>query len=151
MSDNSMGSIIFQYFPYLSKKYEFEIIEEKKFHNFGNWLVVLKSNSGCRIRILYDRGEIQLSFGPNWFPSSWESGPWFSSNFILFYLDESSENLSNSYKDLEDQLAKISDLLERKINKICRLFESENFKKNRIELEIMQKKYEQNIWDSLIQ
>jgi hypothetical protein len=128
----SETSIIKEHFSYLLDR--FEIISETNFESFGNWVVVLVSKK-CRVRIMYDRGEVSLAVGPLWSPMGWQAGPWYDLSVIWRYLSLNDQLLETELGlPADKQLQNLSISFRKEFERICSLFTEENFKQIEDEL-----------------
>ena len=128
--------LVRQYFPYLFEVYQFSVATFIRFPDFGNWAMVLLSES-CRILFHEDRGELAMAFGPlgshiTWDRkprTTWNSGPWYDVGFVLAYLDLDKSLLTKHYPpgELNEQMKNISEKVYPHIQEICELFQEDRF------------------------
>lgn len=118
-------------FPFLLDEYGFKVSDEKVFESFGNWAIVLTSDKYCRIRLTQDRGEVSISFGPDWPDPGWEAGPWYDISVVLTALNETNVTLPSFRSSIKIQLETISNIIKPIIPKISTLFKSKNYEKNK--------------------
>ncbi len=149
MQSEVSGSI-WRWFYWLVEGHGFTRVAELHFESFGNWVVVLQSDECGRIRIMQDRGEVDVACGPIWSPATWDVGPWYSLNTIVRYLSNGEEQLNPVAGEMEEQLEYLAEVLRANLRVICRLFSDDVFLDKKTELDALQQAIEDEIWTRIL-
>lgn len=137
-----------KYFAYLFDDYDFDVISDTHFQNFGNWVVVLRSND-CRIRFFQDRGEVSVAVGPLWSSPGWQAGPWFDLTVITAFLTQGKSTVEYESGKTGRQLKRLANILRPYCDEICELFQEKVFQQKRVELELLRDQLDEQFWGQL--
>jgi hypothetical protein len=137
-------------FQYLFDEHSFVLGSERHFESFGNWAVVLQSDTCGRIRIMQDRGEVFLALGPQWSPLSWDAGPWYSLDVVVQYLSGGLDRFESTLGRTDEQLGRLAERLRPYIDAACKLFQGDTFEASTGELDALRQKIEDETWQSLL-
>ena len=138
-----------RYFDYLFKEYGFSVISETDFDSFGNWVIVLQSDSS-RIRFFQDRGEVSLAVGPLWSPPSWQAGPWYDLSVITTFLSKGQHTFKYELGTTERQLERLTQALHLSCKQICELFQETTYQRIRQELDEYSEQALEQDWNKLL-
>jgi len=140
--------VIRRKFAYLFQEYKFDIIFERYFDSFGNWVIVLVSRD-CRVRFFQDRGEITISIGPLWSPPGWEAGPWFDLFLVLEYLTKRTSVWGYQPGSMSQQLDYLSATLRPYCSQLYELFNPDSFSATEAELRLLKEKRDKEFWNKI--
>lgn len=135
-------------FCYLFEDHGFTVFSETYFESFGNWVIVLLSDS-CRVRLLEDRGEVSIAIGPLWSPASWQAGPWFDLPVVIAYLTDGKDKWEYKSGDTTQQLERLGSSLHQYCDQICEMFKDDVFQKKQEELRAIEEQWHSELWARL--
>jgi hypothetical protein len=117
MSTPSFMEQVCQHLAFLNADCGFVVVHQEYYpEHFGNALVVMQSGQ-CRIRILKEKGQVLVEFGPLWAPQDWACDTpdvWFDLAILLGFLTRGRCEWQYQFDDASsDPAARVTAQLDR--------------------------------------
>lgn len=92
LSHEPLSAAIVAEFEHLLAPFGLKVVQALRYQGFGNWSILLTADR-FRVRVFQDRGEVYMSIGLPWPELDANSGPWYTFEELVRYLDLSAPGL----------------------------------------------------------